>query len=135
MYEVAPITNRGRDESLQATPSALASKWAQLWRSIILSCIGATLFPYASYLRVLDLKDLGYLFDDGQFTGKILRDFFSDIGAATGLVGPTGPAKYVKRGWNMQQAVQHIGDVITQKAPLVEELLGLCSLHEVVACL
>ncbi len=38
-------------------------KWSILWRSIILSSMGKTLFPYYCYIRVLDLRDFKSLLD------------------------------------------------------------------------
>lgn len=143
MYETAPITNRGRDESLLLPAASLTRKWARLWTSIALSCTGATLYPYSAHLRVLDLGDLNYLFDDAQFSGKLLKDFFAGLrpavdaaagsgsgsGSAPGSSAAAPPAAFgprngVKRGWDSKPDVQRLGEVITQHAPLVEELDG-----------
>lgn len=136
MYETAPITNRGRDESLLIPAATLTRKWARLWTSIALSCIGGTLFPYSTYLRVLDLGDLIYLFDDAQFSGKLLKEFFANLRTAVGVDTSTstksssqdtfGPknGSNPKRGWDTKPDVQRLGDLITQHAPLVEELDG-----------
>ena len=42
-----------------------------MWRSIILSALDKTYLPYYSYIRNLDLNDLGELLRDPKFTGSI----------------------------------------------------------------
>ena len=42
-------------------------KRAGLWRTIILSSLGKTLYPYSQYLRTLNLQDMKNLFDDHRF--------------------------------------------------------------------
>ena len=37
-------------------------KWVHLWRTIILSSLGKTLYPYSQYLRKLNLRDLETFF-------------------------------------------------------------------------
>ena len=44
-------------------------RWAITWRSIILSAMGKTMYPYCSYLRALDLRDLNELLEDSKFFG------------------------------------------------------------------
>ncbi|KAI0873331.1 hypothetical protein GGS24DRAFT_399945 [Hypoxylon argillaceum] len=50
---------------------------AQLWRSIILSSLGATLYPYCAYIRALSLGSLVDCLDDIRFDMS-LRHFFFD---------------------------------------------------------
>ncbi|MCJ1266352.1 hypothetical protein MMC22_006235 [Lobaria immixta] len=45
-------------------------QWAVLWRTIILSSQGKTLYPYAQYIRTLDLRDLELLLTDIWFEGR-----------------------------------------------------------------
>lgn len=47
-------------------------KWSILWRSIILSSLGKTLFPYCKYIKVLDLRDFNSMLDDDMFRGQIM---------------------------------------------------------------
>lgn len=54
------------------------SKWALLWKSIILSSIGKTVYPYALYIRSLDLRNLTNLLDEPLFREHIMKDFFAD---------------------------------------------------------
>lgn len=41
-------------------------KWITLWRSIVLSTLDLTYLPYYSYIRYLDLDDLGNLLGSGS---------------------------------------------------------------------
>jgi hypothetical protein len=54
------------------------SKWALLWKSIILSTIGKTAYPYAWYIRSLDLRNLTNLLDEPLFREHIMDNFFAD---------------------------------------------------------
>ncbi|RAH74354.1 uncharacterized protein BO66DRAFT_468188 [Aspergillus aculeatinus CBS 121060] len=62
--------------SLRREVDPTVRKWATLWRSIVLSALGQTYLPYYSYLRYLDLDDLGDLLKDPNFSGQIRDDFF-----------------------------------------------------------
>lgn len=42
-------------------------KWATLWRLIILSSLGKTLYPYSQYIRTLNLGDLKQLITDSEY--------------------------------------------------------------------
>lgn len=53
------------------------SQWTQQWRSIILSSLGKTLYPYCLYIRSLDLTNLEDLFDDNIFRSSMQNDFFA----------------------------------------------------------
>ena len=48
-------------------------KWARLWRTIILSSLGKTLYHYSQYIRTLNLRDLERLLTDSKFEGKTRR--------------------------------------------------------------
>lgn len=50
------------------------SQWALQWRSIILSSLGKTAFPYCLYIQSLDLRNLVDLLED-----DIFRDNFQDM--------------------------------------------------------
>ena len=57
------------------------SKWALLWKSLIRSSIGKTAYPYAQYIRTLDLRNLTDLLDDTLFRDYGMEDFFAgDMG-------------------------------------------------------
>lgn len=44
-----------------------------LWRTIILSSLGMTMYPYSQYMRALSLRDLEDLFTDPKFGPGISR--------------------------------------------------------------
>jgi hypothetical protein len=54
------------------------SKWALLWKSIIRSSIKKTAYPYALYIRSLDLRNLTDLLDDTLFREHAMDGFFAD---------------------------------------------------------
>ncbi|KAE8351093.1 hypothetical protein BDV28DRAFT_137897 [Aspergillus coremiiformis] len=46
---------------LRSQQDDIIRKWAVMWRSIAMSALDQTYLPYYSYIRYLDLEDLGYL--------------------------------------------------------------------------
>jgi hypothetical protein len=56
-----------------AQPEQIIKRWAAMWRSIILSSLTKTLYPYCRFMRVLNLRDLGNLLEDPKFRGNIDR--------------------------------------------------------------
>ena len=71
MHDVAPITSAHSEEieisANEKTPvksrEKIFEKRASMWRTIILSSIGKTLFPYSKYIRTLRVQDLEDLLD------------------------------------------------------------------------
>jgi hypothetical protein len=53
------------------------SRWAMQWRSIILSSVRGTLYPYCLYITSLDLVNLEELLEDNIFRDVVQEDFFS----------------------------------------------------------
>ena len=74
-HHLAPVRGGGDDLYgwTAATKLLTIQRWSILWRSIIGSSVGATLFPYCRYIKSLDFRDLGYLLDDDQFRVKVSR--------------------------------------------------------------
>ena len=82
IHDVAPVKG-GSDEAEVARQSTFAGdlrlqqaeeidrQWANLWRSVVLSSLGRTAYPYCRYIRALDLRDLKMLLEDTK--GKISR--------------------------------------------------------------
>ena len=82
MHDEAPVTDAYNDEiemaphertsqaAYEKGQEQLIGKWASMWRSLILSSLGKTLFPYSKYVRALKLQDLEYLLQDIRFLGK-----------------------------------------------------------------
>lgn len=74
MHDVAPVTSRGSDEvevarqargvDMRPSYEDQQSKWARLWRALILSSLGKTAYPYCYYVRALSLSDLRQLLED-----------------------------------------------------------------------
>ncbi|KAL2830734.1 hypothetical protein BJY01DRAFT_226938 [Aspergillus pseudoustus] len=57
----------GLSSAAQKTdPNSALKKWVTLWRSIVLSTLDLTYLPYYSYIRYLDLDDLGNLLGSGS---------------------------------------------------------------------
>ena len=81
MHEVAPVTSRGSDEVEipgQAHPGERTRsgeqtmyKWALLWRTMILSSLGKTMYSYCRHIRTLNLPDLREMLEDNRFRGNV----------------------------------------------------------------
>ena len=97
-------------------------KWSILWRTIIMSALGKTLYPYCRHLRMLDLRDLGYLLEDDKFRGKISKQFFADDLAQFHFLMNTplrlGGKRFERLDRN--KIISAVGNKITQQAPLLE---------------
>ncbi|KAF4553688.1 Hypothetical protein D9617_6g094190 [Elsinoe fawcettii] len=122
----APICGGGSETTTAtiAEQEGTVQRWSIMWRSIILSTLNKTVYPYAQYLRVLDLRDLYNLLDDDKFRGKILNYFFSGdlkylhmmMDTPVSRKGPRRPRL------NIQSIVLSIADSITKEAIKLEEL-------------
>ncbi len=73
MHDVAPVTSGGSDEVETSKKEQLTMHWAGLWRTIVLSSLDKTLFPYSKYVRRLNLQDLEELLQDRSFKNAISR--------------------------------------------------------------
>lgn len=100
-------------------------KWSILWRTIILSALGKTLYPYCRHMRELDLRDLKLLFetlDEPKFRSRVAKQFFAGDLARFHYVGASPKKKGAAR-LDMTKILLAVGDEITQHAPLLEGLL------------
>ena len=94
MHDVAPVTSGVNEEvelsrhgkagdmtfrDRNAQQEQIVRKWSRLWRSIILSSLDRTVFPYSRYIRALNFRDLRYLLEDSKFKGDIARSFKGNI--------------------------------------------------------
>ncbi|KAK3709835.1 hypothetical protein LTR37_010663 [Vermiconidia calcicola] len=113
----------GGSEGLSLPEQELnVQKWSILWRSIILSALGKTLYPYCRHLRMLDLRDLGYLLEDDKFRGKISKHFFEgDLARFRIVMNTPGKGRVVER-LDRNKIVLAVGDEITQQAPLLDAI-------------
>ncbi|KAF2225586.1 hypothetical protein BDZ85DRAFT_68484 [Elsinoe ampelina] len=122
----APICGGGSETTTAtiAEQEGTVQRWSILWRSIILSTMDKTLYPYGQYLRVLDLRDLYNLLDDDKFRGKILNYFFSGDLKYLHMTMDTPVSKRGPRRprLNVQSIVLSIADSITKHAIKLEEL-------------
>lgn len=104
----------------------MVQKWSILWRTIVSSALGQTIFPYVKHLRTLDLRDLGELLDDDKFRqGKITKNFFSAPLARFHLLSDPGVKVGTRarpKRLDSQSIISAIGDTIVEQAPLLEGL-------------
>jgi hypothetical protein len=109
----------------------LFRKWLQLWRSIVVSTLETTYKPYCRYIRILDFRNLFNLFEDIKFC-NFRDEFFSHGLEQFYYVREELFSRHMK-GTSKRRAVQFmdpfptlnaIGEAVTQKTTLLEELTG-----------
>lgn len=127
MQHEAPVTGAGNDE-LEQSKERITVKWAIMWRSIILSSLGKTSFPYSQYIRTLRLQDLYELLSEGKFlqTAQNSKAFFN-ADLARYRVDRSINGSHKRKGYLMIDAeatVNKFAEVITQNTPMLEELSG-----------
>ena len=129
MQNFAPVTLGGIDDALQRVEAT--SGWAKLWRSLIYSCMGKTMFPYCRYIRTLDLHDLTSLLDDGLFRSDYHKAFFSGPLAQFRIELDAPPAAKQAKGRGKRPIrldaaaiVRRVGNLLTEQAVMLEELAG-----------
>lgn len=116
----APVKGGGNEGLSLAEQGQNVQRWAVLWRTIILSALGKTLFPYCRNLRLLDLRDLSELLADDKFRGKTMKTFFEGDLEQYHFMLPrinNRPARL-----DVGKIVRAVGDIIIQQAPLLEGL-------------
>ncbi|KAK5411053.1 hypothetical protein LTR06_005943 [Exophiala xenobiotica] len=100
-------------------------KWTVLWRSIVLSSLGddaqpLTYKPYCRYIQTLDFRNLSAMLDDYKFTKPIQTTFFKK-----GLEAFWFPRKeFTRNAVDVIATVNAIGEAVTKKATLLEEIDG-----------
>ena len=113
---------KGGGEGLPLAEQELTvQRWSIMWRTITLSALGKTAYPYCRHLRFLDLRDLGDLLDDDKFRGKIVKQFFAGDLAKLHYVQQT-PVRGRAARLDTKKIITAIGNEITQQAPLLEAL-------------
>lgn len=96
----------------QARERRTASKWALQWRSIILSSLGKTAYPYCLYIRSLQLSNLSELFEDPPFA-SVYDDFFAgDMAIFFKTRDPQMAPKRSKRRYAPRLAITTILDMV-----------------------
>jgi len=98
-------------------------RWSILWRTIILSALDKTLYPYCRHLRELDLQDLGGLLDrlDETKFKKVSQQFFAGDLARFHHVMRTTRKSGASR-LDLKAILTDVGDLLTQKAPMLEAI-------------
>ena len=99
----------------------MTDQWASLWRNLILSTYGNTVFPYYCYIRVLSLRDLAALLEDSIFREQYSHDFFK--GELADLAVETkGRPNLRSRMFNIPGTIERIGDKLIEQTTMIEEL-------------
>ncbi|KAI4118385.1 MAG: hypothetical protein LQ345_001554 [Seirophora villosa] len=136
MHDVSPVTNRGSSDVDMSGPErakttyktrlrqeeVMIIRWAQLWRTITLSATGKTLFPYARYIRTLNLGDLEELLGDARFKDRVSAMFFE--GELEKYKIQTSGAKKSATRLDAGSTSNSLGDIIVTSTPMLEELSG-----------
>jgi hypothetical protein len=106
-----------KDEASAADQDSAIKRLSILWRSLVLSALGKTIYPYCRHLRSLPLGNLDALL---QSRSEALAMFF--IGELERFRITT--SKRATRGSNLDIAktIDAIGDILTRHAPMLEEL-------------
>ncbi|TKA70060.1 hypothetical protein B0A55_06241 [Friedmanniomyces simplex] len=118
----SPLKGGGSDNLSFAESDLAVMRWSILWRTLILSALGKTLYPYCRHLRELDLRDLSSLLDrldEPKFRTKVMKQFFAaDLSRFHHVIQTTG--KYRANRLDAKRILVEIGDLITQQAPMLE---------------
>ena len=105
----------------------MTMKWASMWRSIILSSLDKTLFPYSKFIRALRLQDLQDLLQDDKFrVPKVADALFAGELAKFRIDKPVQVTR--KRNTyvaiDTEATVNGFAEIITRKTPMLEEFSG-----------
>ncbi|KAL4986318.1 hypothetical protein BDW68DRAFT_163388 [Aspergillus falconensis] len=133
IYDASPLRGGGtEEEQLRAQArrpvytdsreeqNSMLRKWITLWRSIVLSTLDLTYLPYYSYIRYLDLDDLGNLLGSGstvkeQFFTRELREFVSRERLQAGNKRRRMPATVMDNEWIKRK----LGSAIVNKNAMI----------------
>ncbi|KAK5132812.1 hypothetical protein LTR08_008613 [Meristemomyces frigidus] len=123
LHDRSPVKSGGENISF-AEQDLTVMKWSILWRTIILSALGKTMYPYCRHVRELDLRDLSSLIDrldESKFRSKVAKQFFASHLSRFHFVGAS-PGKGRAARLDIRKILLAVGDEITQHAPLLERL-------------
>jgi len=129
---MASVKDEANDEAIpMAEQELVCQRWSILWRSIILSAMGKTLFPYCQFIRALDMRDFNHLLEDDRFKGRIREHFFSgDLKRFHLEVVQKLPVRAKANDWRRRPrldnpAITHaVGELLTEKTPIVDTISG-----------
>jgi hypothetical protein len=101
-----------------AQQNRTVSKWALQWKSIIMSSLGKTAYPYCLYLRSMDLTNLEDLFEERVFRESISSNFFAGD-MQIFLAANETPLKRRKSGRNVKKLftpdiIELVGESLTK---------------------
>ena len=131
MHDLSPVTSRGAEQADAEDSEATFQKWASLWRSLILSSVGATYQPYCRFIRALNLQDLRALLDqldDDRAKGRRQVSFFE--GPASQFLVETSASTTItrqqrrSRRFDITEIAEKVGDRVTMHSTMLEELSG-----------
>ena len=133
IHDEAPITatsgfEDGTFEGQRKQERDIFLMWARVWKTLLLSSLGKTFFSYCHYIRTLVFGDLRDLIDDPKVirTGIASELFEGDLSIFTSSSGdaPQTRARSGTKFYNSAQVIERAGDILTEKAYMVEELAG-----------
>ncbi len=142
---MAPITSARSDEIEEAaqgkpqqqSKNEILLKRVGMWKAIVLSSIGKTLFPYSKYIRTLRLQDLEDLLDllgDPKLqhvSASMFQDELKNIEKKKRV-------KIQKKEYLVLDAIQtsnRLANLITKETPMLEELSGNIYHNTLIGCI
>lgn len=124
---MATIQDDPSDEAIMLHEHELiVQRWSILWRSIILSAMDKTYFEYCTYIRLLDMRDFRNLLDDERFRGRVRENFFSGDLRQFEIQIVSADRRRRSR-LDIVAIVDAVGELLTQKTPLVDTISGTIS--------
>ncbi|KAF3770266.1 hypothetical protein M406DRAFT_229521, partial [Cryphonectria parasitica EP155] len=90
--------------------------WAGMWRSIILSSIGVTQYPYCLWLKSLGLSDLEQLLGDVASNASLRPRFFEGPMQEFEILSGSKRTRFGKSILEWQKIIEKVGDTVTKFA-------------------
>jgi hypothetical protein len=109
---------------LLAEQELVVQRWSILWRSVILSSMNKTFFPYSQHIRVLNMGDFQSLLDDERFKDRIRDTFFSGELKRFRIETVTANDWRRRPRLNFPAIVHAVGEQLTKNTPIVEMIRG-----------
>ena len=124
------------DEVEEASKDEVLVKRISMWRAIILSSLGQTLFPYSRFIRTLRTQDLEEVLDLlADPKRKKLSTMFFNGGLEAFEVKKQVKIQKVNLVVDAVQTLNSLTEVITKETPMLEELSGNLFHSTLAACL
>lgn len=123
MHDQSPFRDEEQDVHSAALQEQQLQKWTIMWRSLIMSSLDETMFPYCRYLKALELRDFQNMIEEERFRGKTSKLFFSgsmrQFNFERTIKGVSGRS-YTR--FDVEKIVVAVGHSLVAKAPLLESL-------------